>query len=64
MTKLKEDSDSYPEGESIQRRTATLRQMLGTPPQQHAKAPPQTARSRKKADADDVPPASDKPEKA
>jgi len=46
------------------RRNETLRRMLATPPQQHAKAPPQTARSRKKADAGDVSPALDKPAKA
>jgi hypothetical protein len=57
-------SEQFTPEESIQRRNEVLRRMLTTPPQQHAKAPPQAAKSRKKADAGDVPPASDKPEKA
>jgi hypothetical protein len=47
MSKIEE----YTPEEAAQRRTETLRRMLGTPPQQHATAPPQTAKSRKKADA-------------
>jgi hypothetical protein len=49
--------EQFSEEESIQRRNETLRRMLGTPPQQHAKAPPQTPRSRKKADVAGAPPA-------
>jgi hypothetical protein len=43
--------------ETVHIRTETLRRMLSTPPQHHATAPPQTPRSRKKADVADAPPA-------
>jgi len=46
--------EQYTPEETEQRRNETLRRMLATPPQQHATTPPQTARSRKKADADAV----------
>jgi hypothetical protein len=58
------DTDQFTPEESIQRRNETLRRMLNTPPQQHATSPPQTSRSRKKADAADACQAADKPEKA
>ncbi len=45
----------FSEEEAETRRNETLRQMLSTPPQQHASHPPPLARSRKKAGPGVVP---------
>ena len=47
------EDEQYTPEQAEQRRNETLRQMLSTPPQQHASHPPLTAGSRKKADPDD-----------
>jgi len=47
------ENGQYTPEQTEQRRNETLRQMLSTPPQQHASHHPQTAKSRKKAALDD-----------
>jgi hypothetical protein len=44
----------YSNEEIKKRRTEALRQMLSTPPQQHATSRPQAAKTRKKADLQEV----------